>query len=266
MSQPGTSLVVDHQEEYVLDFPGNIAVTVHNGDPAGWLTYLPVAGTLRTNGAVGIELSISGGQAPIHKRRPNGFTDPDSHRPTFKLAPGESRRLLFDLFELLPAALSAGSYQAILLHGDLTQRTKSAPVTFALRAPSSTERQELDSLRSEIEAHRTWGQWTMLPPSEDEKVSLPTTKADPLRYNKIIRYFLFGPQDLKHIPLACLDVLDGLFAPEAAALKAELLAARDMGAFKTQAFHVRQRYPSLSYWMAEIEARQSSFAWARGNR
>ena len=67
-------------------------------------------------------------------------------------------------------------------------------------------------------------------------------------------------------PLACLDVLDGLFEPEAAALKAELLAARDMGAFKAQAFHVRQKYPGLSSWMAEIEARQSSFAWARGNR
>ncbi len=67
-------------------------------------------------------------------------------------------------------------------------------------------------------------------------------------------------------PLACLDVLDGLFEPEAAALKAELLAARDMGAFKAQALHVRQKYPGLSSWMAEIEARQSSFAWARGNR
>ncbi len=266
MSQPGSSLVVDHQEAYVLGFPGNVAVTVRNDDPAGWLTNLPVASTLRTYGAVGIELSTPGGQAPIHKKLPKGFVAPDSREPKFKLAPGESRRLLFDLFELLPAAVAAGSYQAVLLHGDLTQRTESAPFSFTLRAPSPLEQLELDSLRPEVEAHRSWGQWTMMSPSEQEKVSLPTSKADPLRYNKIIRYFLFSPQDLKHIPLTCLDVLDGLFAPEAAALKAELLAARDMGAFRNQAFHVRQKYPGLSYWMAEIEARQSAFAWARGNR
>jgi hypothetical protein len=264
------TLQADHELEGVLGFPYHVALTLQMAGDGGWLTDMPLPNLYRTYGSIGVTIQDAPGGKILQQVRaaPRLLSFPGQRGgATFRLGPGEGRRMLIEISDFMPSTLGPGAYMAALEYSGQVISLASDPFPFTLRARSSSEQAELDANLPDMTSRGGWGQWTMLRPSDPKKpLILPTSKADPLRYNKIIRYFLSGPQDLKHIPLTCLEVLDGLFAPEAAALKAELLAARDMGAFRNQAFHVRQKYPGLSYWMAEIEARQSTFAWARGNR
>jgi hypothetical protein len=88
-----------------------------------------------------------------------------------------------------------------------------------------------------------------------------------LRLNWILRELFHGTERLAAIPLARLDVLDGLFEPEREALRAELLAARkDPAALASQVANVKRRFPDLTYWMNAILAGESEIAWTRKMR
>ncbi|MGK3968477.1 hypothetical protein WMF38_30390 [Sorangium sp. So ce118] len=103
-------------------------------------------------------------------------------------------------------------------------------------------------------------------PARTSRLAPPTDRGDPLRYPRLIKYLIHGPEGLDTMDPALLNVLDGVFAPEAYGLAAELLAARDPGAFAGYAQQVKAAYPGLAAWIDAIAAGQSEIAWARSHR
>ena len=78
-----------------------------------------------------------------------------------------------------------------------------------------------------------------------------------------MRYLFRGDQELTGDDLARLDALDGLYAPQAAALRAELLALLGDSAAAEAAAAVRQTWPALSWWIDDVEAGAGTIAWER---
>lgn len=82
-----------------------------------------------------------------------------------------------------------------------------------------------------------------------------------------MRELIYGSAPLKNMPLSRLDVLDGIFLPERAALQAELLAQRgDTAALRKHIAAAKRDYPGLSWWLDSIEAGGSVIGWARSHR
>jgi hypothetical protein len=215
---------------------------------------------------VGLSLAPAGSAEVIFRRDPLPAADPSMGIPVGRLEAGELRRTLVDLSEVLPEHLDPGEYDVSISFGPAAIRAESGPLRLAFRRPSLREAEILTRLGPEQVASGSWGQWTRLPPVSDPNI-LPWGPDDPLRLNWILRELFHGAARLATIPLARLDVLDGLFEPEREALRAEILAAgNDRAALARQVADVKRRFPELTYWMNAILAGESEIAWTRKMR
>jgi|GEM_PF-2838716 len=254
-------LEVQVEPVYVLGFPMYVGVTFKS-DPSASSLRVPLTSWDSTEDAVGVSLRAS--DQLIYELEPhNQLLEFGSTR----LRAGDQRRVLIDLSEVLPSTLRAGTYEAVIALGPPDIQAHSAPVTLRLRAPTPKEKEILRLTAAELEDSRTWGQWTRFPPTGSSPKRQPWGTKDPLRFNWLMRELLYGSAALKHMPLSRLDVLDGIFLPERAALQAELLAQRgDIAALRKHIAAAKRDYPGLSWWLDSIEEGGSVIAWARSHR
>lgn len=253
------------EPSYVLGFPTYVGITLAVDPVSATLSRVPLAGWEDTRDMVGVRLYTQA-QLVIEAKAGN-VADPEVGVPVTRLRAGEHRRILVDLSEVLPPTLAPDRYQALITFGPPEQRAQSDWLTLNMRAPNSRETELLRVTSAEREERGSWGQWTRFPPTGASPTQLPWGPSDPLRFNWLMRDMLYGPGALQSIPLTSLDVLDGLFLPERAALQAEILAQRgDAGAFQAHLADAKRAFPELSWWLDHIEPGGSVIAWTRRHR
>ncbi|KYF64764.1 hypothetical protein BE11_48865 [Sorangium cellulosum] len=265
---PGLALrSLDHDRRYVLGFPLHVAITMCADQPGTCIRRLPRPSWAGNAGAIGIHLARAGTGEVVVRTEPSPIVLPELGTPVFLLKPGACRRMLIDVSSYLPAGLAPGQYTLVIVYVGPPDRVESPPAPIELAAPGPEEQRELQRLAPELARAGSWGRWTSLPPDGGAPVADRVEPGDPLRFNWILRYLMYGPDSLCDVDPALLDVLDGVYAPEAHALRAELHAARgDAARFAEQAELIRTRYPGLAWWIDRIEAGQSELGFVRACR
>ncbi|AUX22050.1 hypothetical protein SOCEGT47_025510 [Sorangium cellulosum] len=260
---PGLALrSIDHERRYVLGYPVHVAITVCADPPGAYLRRLPWPSWAGNAGAIGVRLVRSDTREAVVQTEPSPVVLPELGTPMFVLAPGACRRMLIDVSSYLPAGLEPGSYELAIVYDAPPDRVESAPVPIELAAPGPEEQRELQRLAPELARAGSWGRWTSLLPEDRTPVEVRVEPGDPLRFNRIVRHLIHGPDALCDIDPDVLDVLDGVYAPEAHGLRAELYAARgDAARFAEQAAIIRAWYPGLAWWIERIEAGQSEYGF-----
>jgi len=241
-------LPVDHLPEYVIGFPMHVAITVR-GRSGVFFNALPFADFLDLHACVGAEI-VGPDNAPV-RYLPKPRLDQQSGKRGGKLAPGESRRMLADVSPYFLNAVP-GDYRARFSYVDTDARYPAPPVTLRLRRPTPAESALLASAAADRPKFATWGLWTTTcPQTLFEK---PIGPENPARFNLIVRKLLCGPAPLDKADPAILDVLTGLYAPEAHALQAELYQARGDGShYQNLRSEILREAPGLEWWMRMID-------------
>ncbi|WP_437737019.1 hypothetical protein [Sorangium sp. So ce1335] len=265
---PGLALrSLDHDRRYVLGFPLHVAITVCADRPGTCMLRLPRPSWAGNAGAIGVRLARADTGEEVVRFEPSAIVSRELGTPMFFLDPGACRRMLIDVSSYLPAGIEPGSYTLTIVYAAPPDRVESQPAPIELAAPSPEEQQELRRLAPELARAGSWGRWTNLPPDGGAPLSGRVEPGDPLRFNRILRALMYGPEPLCDVDPALLDALDGVYAPEAHALRAELHAARgDAARLAEQAEIIRTRYPGLAWWIDRIEAGQSELGFIRACR
>ncbi|WP_437818738.1 hypothetical protein [Sorangium sp. So ce1078] len=265
---PGLALrSIDHDRRYVLGFPLHVAITVCADRPGTCIRRLPRASWAGSAGAIGVRLARAGSGEEVVRSEPSPVVLRELGTPVFPLPPGACRRMLIDVSSHLPPDLNPGHYTLAIVYEGPPDRVESPPVPIELAAPDVDEQRELLRLAPEVARAGSWGRWTSLPPDGGAPVAARVAPGDPLRFNRILRYLMYGPESLCDVAPAVLDVLDGVYTPEAHALRAELHAARgDAARFAEQAELIRSTYPGLAWWIERLEAGQSEIGFVRACR
>jgi hypothetical protein len=259
-------LEVEHDDEYVIGFPVYVGVTVSSPRGGPSFNRLPLATMFRLHGAFGLTLTPHGTSEPTHTVDASPSVGRTHAAPSFDLGSGASRRMLVDVGDLLPDDLAPGEYTLTLAYGGRMAFRVSAPFTARWREPDAHELATLARLSPERDRHGTWGQWTFGPPDHPRDAALPVNARDPLRFNRLVRSLLYGPDALAQVDPSALDVLDGVFTPEADAMRAELAAARDPSQRAALASTLAMQYPELYAWAEDIRHARGVFAWADAQR
>jgi hypothetical protein len=143
-------------------------------------------------------------------------------------------------------------------------------LSIVLRRPDAAEEERLRLLEPAVRRAGSWGRWARLPPEAGEPPEPPLTADDPLRYPRVVRELLFRSDPPTRRDLALLDCLDrpgSVYAPEAAAWRAELLQLLgDDAGFDAQAAVVSCEHPGLAWWMERLRRGLGMLAWQRGSR
>lgn len=261
---PGLApLQVETAQEYVSGFPVHVAATIRASSPEAGLRNLPYADLFRSAGAFGLTLTDLSGKLTIVSAPPSSVVDREKQAGTLVLRPGESRRMLIDLSEMLPAGIKAGEYRAVLAYGETRSRTNSPQFVLRFRDPSAEERADWKALDPEAQSLGGWGMWSLHRPAEKLSPDTPIPPTAALRFNRAVRLLLFGDR----LDAKVLQGLDGIYAPEVAALAAEVLqVAGDQAGYERQSQSVRARYPSLSWWIDQVAAGQGLIAFYRSRQ
>ncbi|MEM7152422.1 MAG: hypothetical protein AAF799_06235 [Myxococcota bacterium] len=251
---------VDVAPTHVLGFPLLVGLTVQAKDSRASVNGLPLPG-LDSLAGVEVTLTRRGETEPAAHRAANPMVDEELGLFGFDLRPGEQRRLLFDASIALPEGLAPGPYQLRIRYADEDQLIAAPtdaepPVSIELLAPTPPQQAQLAALKPELDQVRTWGRWTALPPADPSPPSL--RRDDPLRYHVLLRHLGDRRALLSTLDLDVLERLGSSLEPEAALLRAELLAARgDAEGLTRQAEHIRARFPGLQARLEAIEAGRS---------
>lgn len=263
---PGLFLAAfDYDRRYVLGFPVHVAMTLCADYPGSVLMSLPLATWAGNGGTIGIRLIDPATGRVLVKTEPSPVALPELGTSTFSLPPGGCRRMLTDVSSHLPGNLDPGYYDLRVIYAALLERVESPVVLIELVAPNAQQRKTLNRLKPELTRLGTWGRWTSLPPPGGAAAIVPPTDPlDPLRFNRILRYLMYGPTELWDVDPALLDILHGIYEPESHALVAELCAARgDAQGFAEQAEIIRTSFAGLMWWIKDIEAGRSHIPFAR---
>lgn len=283
---PGLApLELDHERHYVIGFPVHVAITLATDDPDAILNMMPLPSLAGNAGAMGVLLAKAGDGEVAARFEPSPVVSRELHTPMFTLQGSERRRMLVDLSPFLPADLAPGHYTMKVVYASRSDRVESPVVPVELSRPSPEEQRDLERLAPSLEQAGSWGAWTYEPPVGDELEALLTDPGaistglraapyplaplsrDPLRYNRTVRHLTFGPEELHEVDPARLDVLRGVYLPEAHALRAELFAARgDAERFAAEAELIRATHPGLGWWLDAIAAGESEITFTRSLR
>jgi hypothetical protein len=256
---PDTSLAplfVEHDAVYVTGAPLHVAITIRAARPGLSFGWLPSVSPYTARGAIGCTLSTTDGRVAF-ARDPASLTPELIEDFAFELRGTEQRRMLTDLSELFGEDVPPpGTYWLTIRYEALLARLESAPVGIRLREPSLDEGALLESARSEVPPGTTWGQWSYL-----HRAAAPVAlrgpaelRGDPLRFNRIAKRLYTDPTPLGPVDFAALDALEGLYAPDRAALAAEMFATTDPAAYARQAELVRREFPALGWWIDMLDA------------
>jgi hypothetical protein len=257
---PPLTLEIAAAPEYAIGLPMHVWIVAGLDRKHAELSDLPAV-TPFSAGGLGIMLAHAESGDIVWRAEPPPV-DPEEPYDRYTLVGPQRRRMLADLFPLLPARLPAGQYCLTVLYRGPLHEVESAPVTVALRAPTEAEAQELERLAPELRRARSWGAWALLQPREPLEGEIAAD--DPLRFNRLMRVLFYGPSPLAEEDLARVDVLGDFYVAEAMVLRAELLhVLGDVAAFHRAAAEVVERYPDLAWRVAAIAGGGSLIAWNR---
>jgi hypothetical protein len=234
---PLAALVVEHEAEYVVGFPAYVAFALRAAKQGAAVHYLPIESWRGARDAIG--LRVRRGEHVVEKDEPDGadMTNQDGTKG-LKVPMGGETRVVVDLAERF-AHIPPGSYRVEVGYGTKKRHAWSAAFPLVLRKPDEEETKDLALYRAS--GAKGWVAWTESPAGP---VTPPRGKRDPLRLNKTLRYVYFGPE-LDALDLSVLDALDGMWAPERDALRAEILALRDPARAEKLAGDVAAKHPGL---------------------
>ncbi|HEY8041587.1 MAG TPA: hypothetical protein VIF15_17390 [Polyangiaceae bacterium] len=260
-----------HDAEYVAGFPVHVALTLH-GDPFVELRRIPRADWRGVRSAVGVKLvdpAAPPDQRLVRMVEAAPIIDDEIVYPRVDLPAAGQVRMLVDLSELLGGAAAppaVGAFEATVTYaaGRSPAMRRGVDFPLVLRRPTSLEEHTLRALAPL--ATDGWGPWAEEKPPEAEGLLLTphVDPADPLRLLRVMRFLMYGPTELADVDPAMFDVLGGVYAPDAEALRAEVLAARgDRAALAKQLALARAATPGLGPWLASIESGTSFLGWMR---
>jgi hypothetical protein len=264
------ALTLAHDAEYVAGFPVHVALTLA-GDPIHAMPRLPNPDWRALHGAVGLTLADAADPSRVLLRaeaRP--LVDEEIRSPKVDLPRGASVRMLVDLNDRLAGAAKPGSYVATVEYAadrsPALRRAATFPLT--LRRPTAGEQHVLAALAAA--SRDGWGAWATAKPRDPAEGALLTGRVDPddpLRFLRIMRFLMYGSAPLADVDLATLDTLGGVYAPDAEALRGEVLAARgDQAALQATLARARAATPGLWPWLDAIETRTTFLGWVRKHR
>ena len=239
---------VEHFAEYVIGFPMHVVITVVS-PPNVTFNGLRFADFLDLRECIGAEIAGPDGYAAKYRPTPDAEGRPlgDAGR----LASGESHRMLVDVSPYFVRA-SEGQYQASFSFLDSYRAYTAPTVTFLLRLPTAEEAALLTAVAPDRPGFVTWGEWTTHCPA----ALYPDLVGQdhPLRFNLVVRELLCGATPLDRVDPAALDVLTGLYAPEARAMQAELYRIReDRGGYDAIRSRLLRETPGLAWWIRMID-------------
>jgi hypothetical protein len=244
-------LPVEHLPEYVIGFPVYVAITVR-ARPNTWFNMLPFADFLNLRASIGVEFGNQRGGEPF-RYAPKPFLDPESGRSGGRLGAGESRRMLADVSPFFGDGTGEGEYWARFSYIDTEAAYEAAPVTLRFRKPTPAESALLASAAPDRLKFADWGLWTISCP-QGPAYDRAIAPDSPLKLNLLLRRLFCGPEPLNRVDPAILDVLDGLYAPEGNALKAELYhARRDDANYQQLRARILRDSPGLAWWIRMID-------------
>jgi hypothetical protein len=249
---------VETLREYIHGFPAYAAVTIA-ASPHTSFSHLRFANLLDLSGCIGIEITRPDGKAIVHHLpAPPPYEDTRSGGET--LREGESRRMLADISQLIPADIPEGEYHARIMYaarrGDFYW---SKLFNIKLRNPTAVEAGWLSSLAPDRQSALEWTDWTYTQPKYPVYLG-EITPENPLKLNLILRRLFFGAQPLEQVDPELLSVLTGgndskLYEPETLALKAELYQARgDHLKYQECVTRISARTPGLQWWIRMMES------------
>jgi hypothetical protein len=254
-------LPVEHLPAYVIGFPVHVAVTVR-AHPGISFNMLQFADFLNLRSCIGAEIENLRGGEP-RRYTPKPFLDPQSGRRGGKLRPGESRRMLVDVSPYF-VGIAAGEYRVSFSYVETYGVHSALPVTLRFRQATAAESALLVAAAPDRVNFETWDRWTITCP--ESLYSGPIAPDNPLKLNLLLRRLFCGPEPLNRFDAAVLNVLTGLYAPEARALRAELYQARGDTEFYQQIrAQILVDTPGLGWWIRMLDgggAFIKSIRWA----
>jgi len=164
--------------------------------------------------------------------------------------------MLLDLSGYLPETTEPGVYDLTLNYGRTTGEARVRQrVVFV--APNGRQRAELAQLLPGVRRAGSWGEWARSPTELGGSELAPRVRDDdPARYYRILRYLIFGAPSLARVSLDVLAPLRGIYAPEAAVLRAELLSVRGRrGAYRRQ-LEAIAGMPGMAHAVDQLERGQ----------
>jgi hypothetical protein len=260
-----TVLGLDHDPEYVVGLPVYVAVTVTPQVEGSYFS-LPAAGFLSLGGCIGLHLEPAGeGGRSVRSVPPAPIINPEEPQgDTFDLAEREQRRMLVDLSPLLPSGLEPATYDLRVFYVAPESMAQSQPASVTFRAPTDVERRSLNRLAPDRDRYRSWAEWIEAVPDNPSSLSAQVDPDDPLRFAVVLRYLLHNPIPLEQVDPQILSPLTGLYAPEALALRAELLRARDDKPGLAQMLRqIETQYPGLLWWVRSLRDTDGELEWRR---
>lgn len=251
------TLGVELLDEYVAGFPVHVALTVmYRVDGIGQpgvsymnsLTEAPALDPFAEPDVVGFEVREAHTETVVVRTTPVEPPVDASSVASFQLEPNVPRRVLVDLSTDL-RRVQPGTYRLRITYTADWNEVTSEPLLFVLRAPTENE-----LLLPKVAEGETWREWTLFGGGETGT----SERGDPARFNRVARTLLRGDDR----DPAILDSLDGLYAPEAAVMMLELLAANGVDVVRaTEA--VRERYPELGWWIDGVAKGEGRIARLR---
>jgi hypothetical protein len=244
-------LPVEHLPEYVIGFPVYVAITVRS-QPDSSFNRLLFADLADLRECIGVE--ITGKDAASTKRYvPKPIIDEESGLFPMRLKPGESRRMLADVSPLTGLTIPEGEYMVCFSFVTTKEAFAAEPVRIRFRKPTAAENAMKDAVAKDRSKFSNWAEWSVTCPPEP--VSAREIRAGhPLTFSLLLRHLLCGAEPLNQVDPALLDVLNGLYAPERDALKAELYHARgDEANYKRLRSQILLGTPGLAWWIRMID-------------
>jgi hypothetical protein len=254
------SLTIEVDPQYVTDFPMLAAVEVANDDDGSWYSHLAFIDPAAPVGPLVLDVSPPLGPS---SRIPDD--DRARHTEAVGLTLDPHERLRFHVDLGCWARFPPGVYRLQVIYMSPTTTVVSAPVSFTVVAPSPAERAVAEALLGARVGERdAWARFMedRVAPPEVRGVSplVERALAPTLAWHRAVH----GPTpvaelDPGHLPSAA----DGPVAAELAAMRYEILAARnDAGTARVRAA-VLATWPGLSWRLDEVDAHDGPLQSAR---
>jgi hypothetical protein len=252
------TVTLEAQPEYVVGFPMVMVVTVADSSPSQPLDALSAWTLLSPSAPLDFEFTDQEGHvvwarssAP-RKETPRGFV----------LLPGQARRLPYDVSALRPA-LHPGTWRAQVHFHEHELRGQSSAVPLRVAAPDGNEAKALAQLLYGV-ADESWpaflaGNWRTV-----ARPSLSVRSERLVALHLFLHRVMYGPEPVAQAELTWLAPLEhGLFEPEAATFKHEILLARKDAHAATVAAEIVRRWPALSF---RVDAAARGLGFLQGLR
>lgn len=247
------SVTVEHEADYVGGFPLMVVVWVTPSPGAGHIAVCLEGPSSRHYGTTVHVTDAATGEVKVDSARATSMVGIDW---SFLEADTKWAFLLDLSSDFSKDGAPPGRYSARLNYEGIDTE----PFEFVVRAATPVESARLQSLKAEIAIWTPfvdWWDWSIKPIRSEWSVHPPTSHTDPLRYFMLLRYLYQGPIEPDRVPASLFDMLDGMYAPFAAALRADLAFAKGRSdAASNELASARAAHPEIG-WELDLLDRTS---------